>query len=151
MTCNNIHPDWCDLDSCEEGDFLLVEDGFTCMKPNDIKEIYSDKNFELFVECSEGIHYLSSQTDECNCLIGLNIYRYKNQYKVDEMTAILTIEDWKESCEFGAFIDYDGYGTLLMKIDENFYVVRDNFHPSDYMENFREIPKHVTHISWYNR
>lgn len=71
---------------------------------------------------------------------------------------LMTLEDWKEDCNSGGFIDYDGHGNL---IDENYNFVEspDNGNdffkysicPSDYTENRYEIPSNVKYILWYNR
>lgn len=56
---------------------------------------------------------------------------------------LMEITDWIKSCDCGAFIDYDGYGTLM--IDSEF--MDENSRPSDRAN----VPKEATHILWYNR
>lgn len=58
----------------------------------------------------------------------------------------MTIEEWKEACEFGIFIDYDGQGEVFAEVDgvEKMLGV---FSPSQR----HEIPDTATYIIWYNR
>ena len=57
---------------------------------------------------------------------------------------VYTIEEFKEYCDTGAFIDYDGFG----------YPVKDKLSdPSIFIKPSRLdlIPKDATHIIWFNR
>jgi hypothetical protein len=57
---------------------------------------------------------------------------------------VYTIDEFKEHCESGGFIDYDGFGHPVKdsKCDPSFIVK-----PSE-IEN---IPVDATHVVWYNR
>ena len=56
---------------------------------------------------------------------------------------LMTVDDWKEHCEEGFFIDYDGYGYIL---DKN-YICLHNSRPS---ARNRVDPK-GKFILWFNR
>ncbi|KAB1068750.1 hypothetical protein [Methylobacterium planeticum] len=64
--------------------------------------------------------------------------------EVDEDDHVMTVEEYLDSVECGAFIDYDGFG----------HPVRDGKHcnvevkPSDGRDG---IPPDATHIVWFNR
>lgn len=57
---------------------------------------------------------------------------------------LMTIEDWKESCDQGGFIDYDGDGDILD--DDVFLEDLRWVSPSD-----RKRVTKGTHILWYNK
>ena len=60
---------------------------------------------------------------------------------------LMLIEDWKEDCDQGAFIDYDGYGEL---ISESYEFVENGFvRPST--RNEKHYPPEAKYILWYNR
>lgn len=58
------------LKDLKAGDTVIVDGGFTCMKPGH-KEVLSD-NGGLYLGCDEGVHYLVGQEDEDGELIGLS-------------------------------------------------------------------------------
>jgi hypothetical protein len=58
---------------------------------------------------------------------------------------LMTIEDWKECCERGGFIDYDGHGRFATA--EGFTKIPVCPSERDYFE----LPSWATHIVWYNR
>mgnify|MGYP000883492642 FL=1 len=70
-------------------------------------------------------------------------YEYDSRIHPDQK---MTIEEWKEACEFGIFIDYDGQGEVFGEVDgvEKMLGV---FSPSQR----HEIPDTATYIIWYNR
>lgn len=57
---------------------------------------------------------------------------------------VYTVQEFKEFCASGAFIDYDGYGHPVKdrKSDLEIYI-----RPS----KLNMIPEDATHIVWYNR
>lgn len=58
------------LDEVKEGDTIIADGGFTCMKAGP-RKVLSDEH-GLFVECAEGKHYLDGQEDEEGAdLVGL--------------------------------------------------------------------------------
>jgi len=71
---------------------------------------------------------------------------------------LFSLEDWKECCDAGGFIDYDGYGNA---VDENYKIIDmgkvDDFFdemisPSDYtIRGGVKIPLDTKYILWYNR
>lgn len=62
---------------------------------------------------------------------------------------LMTIEDWKECCDGGGFIDYDGNGEL---IDENYDFIENGFvKPSHHTHLKKEFPKEAKYVMWYNR
>ena len=71
---------------------------------------------------------------------------------------LFPLEEWKECCDDGGFIDYDGYGSA---VDENYNIIDmgkvDDFFdemisPSDYTEfGGDKIPVDTKYILWYNR
>lgn len=68
---------------------------------------------------------------------------YGNATHPDE-DDVYTIEEFKDFCSSGAFIDYDGFG----------YPVRDKkCNPAVTIKPSRldDIPEDATHIVWYNR
>lgn len=62
------------------------------------------------------------------------------------LECVMTIQEWIEDCEMGAFIDYDGYGDQFFE-ENGSRVMLGHISPSQ-----REFvnPK-ATHIIWYNR
>lgn len=57
---------------------------------------------------------------------------------------VYTVEEFKDICKAGGFIDYDGYG----------YPVKDSMsNPSIVImpSKLHEIPEDATHIVWFNR
>lgn len=65
----------------------------------------------------------------------------------------MTIQEWEDSCECGAFIDYDGFGYFCnpeTKTElDGFDVV-----PSDFKERreaYEQRKTQWTHINWFNR
>lgn len=62
----------------------------------------------------------------------------------DDEDDVYTIAEFRELCEGGTFIDYDGFG----------YPVRDRMADSDVLikpSYLEAIPADATHIVWYNR
>jgi hypothetical protein len=57
----------------------------------------------------------------------------------------VTLEEWKESCECGMFIDDDGWGDLATKDKCSNITV----YPS--IRNIMQFPEWATHVVWYNR
>jgi len=64
--------------------------------------------------------------------------------KLPDYGDLMAIEDFREACKGGAFIDYDGYGHPVKgdKMMRSVAVL-----PS----KLEEIPKDATHIMWFNR
>lgn len=56
---------------------------------------------------------------------------------------VMTVEAWREACEDGMFIDYDGYGSPM----KDGKVARMTISPSCR----HLVPLDATHIEWYNR
>lgn len=56
---------FCDV---KEGDILIADGGFTCMKAGP-KEVMKDEKGELYVKCRAGRHYLDGQLDSDNSQI----------------------------------------------------------------------------------
>lgn len=58
------------LSDLKAGQTILADAGFTCLKagPHEVKADGSG----LYVECSEGHHYLDGQKDEVGSLVGLS-------------------------------------------------------------------------------
>lgn len=61
---------------------------------------------------------------------------------------LMTLDDWKQSCEDTLFIDYDGYGDLAT---EDYKLLGETTRPSDHMRKKREYPAEAKYILWYNR
>jgi hypothetical protein len=56
------------------GDTLkVVDSGFDCMKQDEVKVVMQNEKGELYVECSEGEHYIDGQKDTHGNLIGLEL------------------------------------------------------------------------------
>ena len=45
----------------KEGDFLIADSGFDCIKPDAKLEVKANSSNELFVACNEGMHCLDGQ------------------------------------------------------------------------------------------
>jgi hypothetical protein len=65
---------------------------------------------------------------------------------IDEDDHVMTVEEFKEDCASGGFIDYDGFG----------YPAKDGKTASGgehrvYPSERGKIPADATHIVWYNR
>ena len=57
---------------------------------------------------------------------------------------VYTVEEFKDLCRSGAFVDYDGFG----------YPVKDSHaDPRAWIQpsNLADIPKDATHIVWFSR
>lgn len=68
--------------------------------------------------------------------------------KIDPDDDHMTIEEWKEACDDGMFIDYDGWGDFATETECSNLSVS----PSDYYKNPDwNPPSWATHIVWYNR
>jgi hypothetical protein len=70
---------------------------------------------------------------------------------------LIPLEEWKQCCDDGGFIDYDGYGD---PVDENYQIIKmidengfgGSIYPSDYTERAgNNIPPNTKYILWYNR
>ena len=61
---------------------------------------------------------------------------------------LMSMEEWKSSCDCDAFIDYDGYGDL---VNSEFKLIGVTRRPSDYTKGRKEIPENAEYILWYNR
>jgi len=71
---------------------------------------------------------------------------------------LFSLEDWKECCDTGGFIDYDGYGSA---VDENYKIIDmgkvgdffdEMISPSDYTKfGGDKIPVDTKYILWYNK
>lgn len=56
------------------GDRIIADGGFTCLTEGDIREVKTDEHGgEMFIECSEGRHYLDGQYDGKGNYIGLSL------------------------------------------------------------------------------
>ena len=71
-------------------------------------------------------------------------HKYSEKLPDPDYRDLMTVKDFLEACEVGAFIDYDGYGYPVKdeKMMSNFIVL-----PS----KRGEIPKDATHIVWFNK
>lgn len=60
----------------------------------------------------------------------------------------MTLNDFKESCEDGGFIDYDGFGfgANATHCDPNIVI-----QPSDVLDSPESIHSDITHIIWFNK
>jgi len=58
------------LDELNLGQIVQVDDGFTCM-PQGTKEVKASEDGTLFLECTDGRHYLDGQIDKDGDLIGI--------------------------------------------------------------------------------
>lgn len=62
----------------------------------------------------------------------------------DDEDDVYTVDEFKEHCHVGSFIDYDGHG----------YPVKDGMADEDVVvkpSRVNEIPSDATHVVWYNR
>lgn len=62
----------------------------------------------------------------------------------DNEDDVYTVSEFRDYCDSGAFIDYDGHG----------YPVKDNMADDSIIikpSRLHEIPLDATHIVWYNR
>ncbi len=57
----------------------------------------------------------------------------------------MTIQEFRNCCKSGLFIDYDGFGYLATKDSESNIEIR----PSNLKK--LKIPKWTTHVMWYNK
>lgn len=55
---------------------------------------------------------------------------------------LMEINEWKSCCDDGSFIDYDGFGDVL---------VHETFVGRTSPSRRSEVADNVTHILWYNR
>jgi hypothetical protein len=63
---------------------------------------------------------------------------------VPDYADLMTVEKFKNACEDGMLIDYDGCGEPVVDgmVDDDITII-----PS----KLEEIPEWATHIAWYNR
>jgi hypothetical protein len=54
------------LSETNEGDQVMVDDGFTCIKPLSKKVVKKDDSNCLYVDCDCGQHYLDGQYEDYN-------------------------------------------------------------------------------------
>lgn len=80
-------------------------------------------------------------------------------HKIDGHSGhLIPLQEWKECCDDGGFIDYDGYGNA---VDENYNIIQiadtldyegNHIWPSDYTQlDGAKIPVDTKYILWYNR
>lgn len=70
---------------------------------------------------------------------------FKGTNLIEDKSCLMTIEEWTNCVECGAFIDYDGFGHPSDGVYEDSSV---EIYPS---ERLRNITPGATHIMWYNR
>lgn len=58
---------------------------------------------------------------------------------------LMTLEDFKDNCNSGGFIDYDGYGHYATATQMSNLIVR----PSDVKK--KKLREDFTHVVWFNR
>lgn len=58
------------VEEVDEGDVVVVDGGFTCIAEGSACEVKRDEG-GLYIECSEGHHYLEGQRDG-NTYVGLS-------------------------------------------------------------------------------
>lgn len=61
---------------------------------------------------------------------------------------LMTLEEWKASCEEGGFIDYDGYGDLVA---EDYTMIGETTRPSAHTKRKKVYPPEAKYILWYNK
>lgn len=81
--------------------------------------------------------------------------------ELDDIGSMMTVEEWKEDCETGALIDYDGFGHPIRAdhvpfeggMDPTKYpTVQFRMSDMNVSPSLRHLmPKDATHIMWYNR
>lgn len=86
------------------------------------------------------------------------LFLRKLRYKIEEVTEVIwenipdygdqmTMKHFKENCDAGGFIDYDGSGSYASKTKmSNIGIV-----PSDFKRGTIHKNKEFTHIIWFNR
>lgn len=68
----------------------------------------------------------------------------------DSNGKLMTVEEFKNNCESGCLIDYDGMGDLVK--DGEIVTPTEDGWPRWIVPSKRdEIPEDVTHVLWYNR
>lgn len=62
----------------------------------------------------------------------------------DKDNCLMTVEEFMTACDQGGFIDYDGFGALVVRDpDQRGGIIRPSLR--------HLIPPHITHILWFNR
>lgn len=71
---------------------------------------------------------------------------------------LMPLQEWKECCDVGGFIDYDGYGNAvdseykIIQITDSLDYEGNHIWPSDYTTlGGKKIPVDTKYILWYNR
>lgn len=82
---------------------------------------------------------------------------YKSEHKYDRPRIdheiaghtghLMPLQDWKNECDSGGFIDYDGYGDLITKD----YRIVGKTYPSQHTNGKRQYDPEIKYILWYNR
>lgn len=91
----------------------------------------------------ESAHY-DSRRNYLRAKVGDPVESLSYRGDIQHDDDVMTVAEWKESCEIGAFIDYDGFG----------YAVKDGKAAQDFsmLPSLQHlVPKDATHIVWYNR
>lgn len=59
----------------QDGTMLIADNGFTCMAENEVKQVKLDEH-GLYVDCSEGKHYLDGQVkiNDYDFIVGFLLY-----------------------------------------------------------------------------
>lgn len=65
---------------------------------------------------------------------------------LDHIGHLMTVGEWLAGIYSKMFTDWDGYGYFS---DGEVMFTNERIVPSQYMKN--PIPKHFTHVMWYNR
>lgn len=52
---------WANEATLKAGDYVKTDDGFTCMREGEVKEVHANTEGELFVCCADGEHHLCGQ------------------------------------------------------------------------------------------
>lgn len=56
----------------KEGDKLIADAGFTCMKDGQVGEVFRTEGGDLAIPCADGSHTLDGQANDDGELIGLD-------------------------------------------------------------------------------
>lgn len=58
------------LSELKEGDFVLIDGGFSCLSQGKA-QVRADDSGRLFIPCSSGNHYLDGQADDGEHCVGI--------------------------------------------------------------------------------
>jgi len=81
ITKDNTGRKYASVKTLKAGDYVTVDDGFTCMRAGTRKRVHSDEKGSLYVKCRDGHHHLDGQHNDRGT-------HYIGVYPIDPLTEV---------------------------------------------------------------